>query len=122
MTHDPPRDARRRADHRPPHPRPGRVRAACRTRSCFDEADLREHLFGTRRYAEVLLAEDAGRWSGFALFFHNYSTFLGKPGIYLEDLFVDPGAPRARGTARRCSWRWRSWRWSAIAAASSGRC
>jgi GNAT superfamily N-acetyltransferase len=54
------------------------------------EADLREHLFGQRRYAEVLLAEDAGPVVGFALFFHNYSTFLAKPGIYLEDLFVEP--------------------------------
>jgi GNAT superfamily N-acetyltransferase len=52
------------------------------------EADLREHLFGPRRYAEALLAEDNGVVVGFALFFHNYSTFLGKPGIYLEDLFV----------------------------------
>ena len=54
------------------------------------EEDLRDHLFGPRRYAEVLLAEDAGAVVGFALFFHNYSTFLAKPGIYLEDLFVDP--------------------------------
>ena len=52
------------------------------------ESNLREHLFGSRRYAEVLLAEDAGTVVGFALFFHNYSTFLGKPGIYLEDLYV----------------------------------
>jgi GNAT superfamily N-acetyltransferase len=54
------------------------------------EADLREHLFGEKRYAEVLLAEDGGRVVGFALFFPNYSTFRGKPGIYLEDLFVEP--------------------------------
>jgi len=45
-------------------------------------------LFGTRPYAEVVLAEDDGRPVGFALFFHNFSTFLGRPGIYLEDLFV----------------------------------
>lgn len=62
----------------------------------FDERDLHEHLFGERRYAEVILAEDAGEAVGFALFFHNYSTFLGKPGIYLEDLFVLPGH-RGRG-------------------------
>ena len=43
-----------------------------------------------RPYCEVLLAEDGGKVVGFALFFHNYSTFLGKPGIYLEDLFVKP--------------------------------
>jgi GNAT superfamily N-acetyltransferase len=60
------------------------------------ETDLREHLFGPRQFAEVLLAEDAGAVVGFALFFHNYSTFLGKPGIYLEDLFVEP-AHRGKG-------------------------
>jgi GNAT superfamily N-acetyltransferase len=56
----------------------------------FDEEELRRNLFGERRYAEVLLAEEAGEVVGFALFFHNFSTFLGKPGIYLEDLFVRP--------------------------------
>jgi GNAT superfamily N-acetyltransferase len=56
----------------------------------LDEERLREHLFGPRPFAEVLLAEEAGQVVGFALFFHNYSTFLGKPGIYLEDLFVKP--------------------------------
>jgi GNAT superfamily N-acetyltransferase len=56
----------------------------------LNESDLRNHLFGARPYAEVLLAEDEGRVVGFALFFHSYSTFLGKPGIYLEDLFVKP--------------------------------
>lgn len=56
----------------------------------FDEATVREHLFGARPYAEVLLAEEEDVVVGFALFFHNYSTFLGKPGIYLEDLFVEP--------------------------------
>ncbi len=54
------------------------------------EADLRTHLFGPRPAAEVLLAEVADEVVGFALFFHNFSTFLGKPGIYLEDLFVRP--------------------------------
>ena len=54
------------------------------------EALLREHLFGEKPYAEVILAEVAGRSVGFALFFHNYSTFLTRPGIYLEDLFVLP--------------------------------
>lgn len=54
------------------------------------ETDLRQGLFGPRRHAEVLIGEAAGRPVGFALFFHNYSTFLGKPGIYLEDLFVKP--------------------------------
>lgn len=53
-------------------------------------ADLAEHLFGPRPYAECLLVEIAEEVAGFALFFHNYSTFQGKPGIYLEDLFVKP--------------------------------
>jgi GNAT superfamily N-acetyltransferase len=63
------------------------------------ESDLAAHLFGSPQYAEVLLAEDAGSVVGFALFFHNYSTFLGKPGIYLEDLFVVP-EHRRRGWGR----------------------
>jgi GNAT superfamily N-acetyltransferase len=54
----------------------------------LEEDRLREHLFGARPVAEVLLAEEAGAVVGFALFFPNYSTFLGKPGIFLEDLFV----------------------------------
>ena len=56
----------------------------------FDVATLVEALFGERRYAEVLLAERDGAVVGFALYFHNFSTFLAKPGIYLEDLFVRP--------------------------------
>jgi GNAT superfamily N-acetyltransferase len=56
----------------------------------LDENKLREHLFGPRPYGEVLLAEDEEEVVGFALFFHNFSTFLGKPGLYLEDLFVKP--------------------------------
>jgi GNAT superfamily N-acetyltransferase len=61
-----------------------------------DEAQLRATLFGTRPAAEVLIAELAGEPVGFALFFTSYSTFLGKPGLYLEDLFVRPAA-RSRG-------------------------
>lgn len=57
-----------------------------------DEAQLRKTLFGERPSAEVRIAEWAGEPAGFALFFHNYSTFLGKPGIYLEDLYVRPTA------------------------------
>jgi GNAT superfamily N-acetyltransferase len=56
----------------------------------LDEGRLREHLFGQRPYAEVLLAEEAGQVVGFALFFHTYSTFGAKPSLYLEDLFVRP--------------------------------
>lgn len=54
------------------------------------EQKLRETLFGEKRYAEVIIAEYQQQQAGFALFFHNYSTFLAKPGIYLEDLFVLP--------------------------------
>jgi GNAT superfamily N-acetyltransferase len=52
------------------------------------EEKLKATLFGPRPVAEVLIAEWEGRPAGFALFFHSYSTFLAKPGIYLEDLFV----------------------------------
>jgi GNAT superfamily N-acetyltransferase len=62
----------------------------------LDEGRLRQHLFGPRPFAEVLMAEDDGQIVGFALFFHNYSTFIGEPGIFLEDLFVEPGY-RGRG-------------------------
>ncbi|HZH71067.1 MAG TPA: GNAT family N-acetyltransferase [Mariniphaga sp.] len=51
---------------------------------------LKENLFGERKYAEVLIAEYNGDAAGQALFFHNFSTFKGKPGIYLEDLYVKP--------------------------------
>ncbi|MET0987959.1 MAG: GNAT family N-acetyltransferase [Steroidobacteraceae bacterium] len=52
------------------------------------EALLHEHLFGERHFAEVVLARVGGEVVGFALFFHNYSTFKSRPGIYLEDLYV----------------------------------
>ncbi len=58
----------------------------------FDEAVLGDRLFGARPYAEVLIGEIDGVPQGFALFFHNFSTFEGKPGVYLEDLFVRPAA------------------------------
>jgi GNAT superfamily N-acetyltransferase len=61
-----------------------------------DEAALHATLFSARPDAEVLLAELGGTPVGFALFFANYSTFLAKPGLYLEDLFVEPAA-RGRG-------------------------
>ncbi|MEH8018669.1 GNAT family N-acetyltransferase [Rheinheimera muenzenbergensis] len=54
------------------------------------EEKLRGSLFGAKPYAEVVIAEYQQQAAGFALFFHNYSTFLAKPGIYLEDLFVLP--------------------------------
>ncbi len=61
----------------------------------FDEAVLEDRLFGARPYAEVLIGEIDGAPQGFALFFHNFSTFEGRPGVYLEDLFV---RPEARGS------------------------
>jgi GNAT superfamily N-acetyltransferase len=65
----------------------------------FDEATLGEKLFGPRPYAEVLIGEVGGEAMGFALFFHNFSTFEGRPGIYLEDLFVRPEA-RGKGLGK----------------------
>ena len=57
-----------------------------------DRDTLAQHLFGSRPRAEVLIAERDGEGLGFALFFHNFSTFEGRPGIYLEDLYVRPEA------------------------------
>jgi GNAT superfamily N-acetyltransferase len=56
-------------------------------------------LFGARPYAEAVLAEEEGQSIGFALFFHSFSTFLARPGIYLEDLFVVPDH-RGHGVGR----------------------
>lgn len=65
--------------------------------SCVATEDLlRRTLFGDRPAAEVIIASVDGEPAGFALFFHNYSTFLAQRGIYLEDLFVKPEA-RSRG-------------------------
>lgn len=66
----------------------------------MDEQVLGGYLFGARPMAEVLIGELNGVPQGFALFFHNFSTFEGKPGIWLEDLFVLPTARRSGlGTA-----------------------
>ena len=51
---------------------------------------LKAHLFGSPKYVDAIIAEIDGQAVGFAIFFHNYSTFLTKPGIYLEDIFVSP--------------------------------
>lgn len=64
-----------------------------------DEQEMHKNLFGTQPYAEVILAIYHEEPVGFALFFHSFSTFLGKPGIYLEDLFVLP-AFRGKGIGK----------------------
>lgn len=61
---------------------------------------LERHLFGDRPAAEVVIAEADGVPAGFALFFHSFSTFLGQPGLYLEDLFVLP-SHRGLGLGKR---------------------
>ena len=63
------------------------------------EDSVRNTLFGDKPFAEVVIAEWQGQPAGFALFFHNYSTFLAKPGIYLEDLFVEPSL-RGKGIGK----------------------
>ncbi len=63
------------------------------------EDQLRENLFGAHPGAEVLIGEEAGQPVGFALFFHNFSTWMGRRGLYLEDLFVRP-AVRGKGYGR----------------------
>jgi GNAT superfamily N-acetyltransferase len=67
---------------------------------CATEDQLRSTLFGIRPVAEVIIASDDDRPVGFAVFFANYSTFLGRPGLYLEDLFVRPDA-RGKGIGRQ---------------------
>jgi GNAT superfamily N-acetyltransferase len=68
------------------------------------EEELRRTLFGRPAYAEVVFACVDGEPVGFALFFHNYSTFKGCPGLYLEDLFVLPEARRQGIGKRLLSW------------------
>jgi GNAT superfamily N-acetyltransferase len=63
------------------------------------EADLKTALFGARPHAECVIAELGGKPAGFVLFFHNFSTFLAKPGIYLEDLYVKSEL-RGKGVGR----------------------
>jgi len=64
------------------------------------EKILKEKLFGEKKYAEVVFAYDGEEPVGFALFFHNFSTFLGKPGLYLEDLYVRP-THRSKGIGQQ---------------------
>lgn len=80
------------------------IRGLARFEKLEDEVTMTEDLlgkglFGDRPYAETLLAEEGGTAVGFALFFHNFSTFLARPGLYLEDLFVVP-EQRGHGVGR----------------------
>ena len=80
------------------------IRGLARYEKLEDQVTMTEEkidraLFGDRPYAETLIAEDGDEAVGFALFFHNFSTFLAQPGIYLEDLFVVPEA-RGKGVGR----------------------
>ena len=84
------------------------------------EATLRESLFG-KRAAEVVIGYAGDEPAGFAVFFQTFSTFLGVPGMYLEDIFVVP-TWRRQGLGRRCSRTWRRSPSSAATAAWSGRC
>lgn len=68
-------------------------------RVTVDEDRLRETLFGPRRCAEALIARWDDEPVGFALWFHNYSTFVGRPGLYLEDVYVRPSM-RGRGIGK----------------------
>ena len=68
------------------------------------EEELRASLFGARRYAEVVFGCLNDEPVGFALFFHSYSTFLGRPGLYLEDLYVRPAARGRRVGLRLLAW------------------
>lgn len=83
-----------------------------------DEAMLEKWLF-QRKKAEVLFALSDGTEVGFALFFHNFSTFLGRAGLYLEDLFVLP-AYRGRGFGKALLQSWRPSPWSGNAAGWNG--
>ncbi|MBN1994994.1 MAG: GNAT family N-acetyltransferase [Anaerolineae bacterium] len=64
-----------------------------------DETILHASLFGQRQVAEVMIADYNDEPVGFALFFHNFSTFLGRPGIYVEDIYIDPPM-RGKGIGR----------------------
>ncbi len=65
-----------------------------------NEELVKKYLFGENKFAEVIIAEYENQSVGFALFFYNYSTFVGKPGIYLEDLFVLPEM-RGKGIGKK---------------------
>jgi len=87
----------------------------------FDEAVMAQKLFGPRPYAEVLIGKIDGTPQGFALFFHNFSTFEGRPGIIWR--ICSSGPTRAGlGLARRCWVSLRRLRWNAIARGSNGLC
>ncbi|MDD4857696.1 MAG: GNAT family N-acetyltransferase [Candidatus Krumholzibacteria bacterium] len=70
------------------------------------EQTIRENLFGERPAAEVILAECDGAPAGFAVYFNNFSTFVGRPGLYIEDLYVRPeyrGSGVGKALFKRCA-------------------
>src|SRR5216117_3368262 len=85
------------------------------------EEQLVDVLFGERPAAEVLLAFEAELPVGFAVYFYNFSTWLGRAGLYLEDLFVKP-EKRGKGYGGRCSWSLPRLRAFGAAAEWNGRC
>jgi GNAT superfamily N-acetyltransferase len=64
-----------------------------------DQATLEQSLFGETPHAKVVIGEYSGRPVSFALYFHNFSTFVGRPGLYLEDLYVQPNM-RGKGLGK----------------------
>ena len=87
----------------------------------LDTADLSEALFGPRRLCDALIARVDGQPAGFAIWFFSFSTFRGRPNLYIEDLYVRP-AFRRLGVGRRCSRGWRAWPASAAVAGWNGAC
>lgn len=85
-----------------------------------DVAGIENSLFGEGSTTHGLICELDGEPIGYAVYFFNYSTWLGKHGLYLEDLYVTP-EQRGVGAGKRCCATWPSWRWRAVAGVSSGR-
>jgi len=86
-----------------------------------DEASLARHLFGPNPSAHAIIAEVDGTPIGFALYFYNFSTFVGKPGLYLEDLYVRPDH-RGVGAGKTLLLIWWARLWLKTAGAWNGRC
>jgi hypothetical protein len=118
--HHPPRHAGDLPLIAQPDPRSGRLRKAAR-QSALRRGGAGRALVRPAPDGRSADRQNAGEAAGFALFFHNFSTFEGKPGIYLEDLYVRPEA-RGPDWARPCCSIWRGWRWSGAVRGWNGRC